>query len=226
MHPVDDGRFCVQCNKIVTDFTSLSDEELLNHFKKVKGQVCGRLRDDQLNTPLIPNVSGSSFGRRISGYFWGILLAAGLPQLVSGKPALRASEAQPFVRPAASPGDTTRIIGGQIMDDKGQGVPYSLVRITGTTLSAMADSSGRFALKIPMDKIPFCQTLEISAVGFSPCSHSLPETNAYLEIRLDAVCSNQATVSAPVYNQELCGSIGGIYISRPTFWQRVRNLFQ
>lgn len=44
----DKGRFCASCQKIVIDFSRMSDRELAAFFKKPSGSVCGRLRQDQL----------------------------------------------------------------------------------------------------------------------------------------------------------------------------------
>ncbi len=41
-------RFCGSCNKVVTDFTSMPDEELIRFFLRNKN-VCGRLTSDQLH---------------------------------------------------------------------------------------------------------------------------------------------------------------------------------
>src|SRR6185295_11471251 len=50
MKPVDDGRFCLSCQKPVVDFTLMSDAEIINFFKKPStGSVCGRFQGDQLN---------------------------------------------------------------------------------------------------------------------------------------------------------------------------------
>ncbi|MEO5645548.1 MAG: hypothetical protein ABIQ40_02780 [Bacteroidia bacterium] len=41
-------KFCTSCNKAVTDFTTMADDELIRFMLKNKA-VCGRLTDDQLN---------------------------------------------------------------------------------------------------------------------------------------------------------------------------------
>ncbi|SDI82020.1 hypothetical protein [Chryseobacterium jejuense] len=45
------GKFCSVCSKTVHDFTSLSDEELINSFN-VNNDICGRFREDQLGVNL------------------------------------------------------------------------------------------------------------------------------------------------------------------------------
>ncbi len=48
MTPTDQGRHCQTCNKVVTDFTSLTDTEIINYLLKNKNS-CGRFKPSQLN---------------------------------------------------------------------------------------------------------------------------------------------------------------------------------
>lgn len=52
MSPTEKGRFCKVCTKEVIDFTSKSDEEIINHVKK-HNNACGRFYPSQLNRKLI-----------------------------------------------------------------------------------------------------------------------------------------------------------------------------
>ncbi len=54
MSPEDKGRFCASCSKTVMDFSSMSDRELAEFFKRpalrrAQGSVCGRFTNEQLN---------------------------------------------------------------------------------------------------------------------------------------------------------------------------------
>jgi hypothetical protein len=49
------GRFCDNCNKPVIDFTNYSDQQLADFFKRSKGTICGKLRNDQLEKELYPS---------------------------------------------------------------------------------------------------------------------------------------------------------------------------
>lgn len=52
MTPETQGRHCANCEKIVTDFTTMSDQELINYLKKGSEGICGRFRNDQLTRPI------------------------------------------------------------------------------------------------------------------------------------------------------------------------------
>jgi hypothetical protein len=46
------SRHCASCDKIVADFTTLSDDELALFLRHHTSSACGRFRADQLNKPL------------------------------------------------------------------------------------------------------------------------------------------------------------------------------
>ena len=44
-----DGNFCDSCEKVIIDFTNMTDNEIVNIFIKNKRKICGQFRKDQLN---------------------------------------------------------------------------------------------------------------------------------------------------------------------------------
>lgn len=74
MMPVEKGRFCIHCSKTVTDFTQMSDDAILGHFRK-NGLGCGRFYAHQLEREMIIPVPG----RQYRYYKWlaGLLLVIG-----------------------------------------------------------------------------------------------------------------------------------------------------
>lgn len=50
MSPVDsDRRHCSSCDKVITNFSGMSDDELMLYFKHSQGKVCGLFSNHQLN---------------------------------------------------------------------------------------------------------------------------------------------------------------------------------
>src|SRR5207253_2389751 len=47
------GKFCNSCQKTVIDFTQISDEQLVQFFKKRKNNVCGKFTSDQLDKDIL-----------------------------------------------------------------------------------------------------------------------------------------------------------------------------
>lgn len=53
MTPENQGRFCQFCEKIVVDFTHMSDAEILQYFSKPRAEkTCGRFRVEQVSQPI------------------------------------------------------------------------------------------------------------------------------------------------------------------------------
>ncbi len=56
MAPETQGRFCHSCEKIVIDFSHMSDSEILQFFNKPKTEkICGRFKSEQLTLPAESN---------------------------------------------------------------------------------------------------------------------------------------------------------------------------
>jgi hypothetical protein len=71
MTSAEQGRFCQSCQKTVTDFSMMSDKEILNHLSKRDMDICGRFSNDQLNRSLIE-------GRKNMfslAYVWNLVIA-------------------------------------------------------------------------------------------------------------------------------------------------------
>jgi hypothetical protein len=51
MTPKDSGRFCMNCSKTVVDFTTMLTEEVQHFFvQNQNNRICGRFKDEQLDT--------------------------------------------------------------------------------------------------------------------------------------------------------------------------------
>lgn len=50
MRPSADGRFCQSCQKVVVDFTNMTERQIKHYFQNSRAeQVCGRFKSVQLN---------------------------------------------------------------------------------------------------------------------------------------------------------------------------------
>jgi len=63
MTPVDkDQRHCSSCDRVITDFSKMSDDELMLYFRHASGKMCGRFSKSQINRPfqLLPDKSSKA----------------------------------------------------------------------------------------------------------------------------------------------------------------------
>lgn len=75
MTPAEQGRFCQSCSKVVTDFSMMTDRELLHYLTEKNVNLCGRFAGDQLQRVLAP----ASRKRFSWAYAWNLALAGILP---------------------------------------------------------------------------------------------------------------------------------------------------
>lgn len=126
MTPVEKGKFCGSCQKQVVDFSTMSERQVAEFFKKPStGSVCGRFMTDQLNREIeIPK-------KRIPWlkYFFGILL----PALFMSK----ASAQKLMGKVAALPNrDTMRVSANEELRTLGMVLPTEIKPVVGDTVCA------------------------------------------------------------------------------------------
>ncbi|OJW98161.1 MAG: hypothetical protein BGO70_11895 [Bacteroidetes bacterium 43-93] len=151
MTPAEQGRFCSQCQKVVTDFTNYTDAQLYQFFSDRNKQVCGRFYNHQLNTSIsIPPQPHS----RLYRYFIGLGLTLIFTQLP--ETGLRAQT--PYAQVALQSdkknkdeNDTAIIINGKVIDELKEPMFGAIVAAycNGTMVAgAVTDYDGNYKLYI------------------------------------------------------------------------------
>jgi len=124
MTVVEKGRFCGSCERVLTDFSKMSDKEIINHLSK-NGKVCGRFRNDQLNRQLYTGKENRNYFLRWS---LGAMLGLGIGNSVQAQDQ---NESKIAVC-TTSRVDTTskkRIIWGLVKDTSNNILPYATIRM-------------------------------------------------------------------------------------------------
>ncbi|HEX6913914.1 MAG TPA: hypothetical protein VF145_01650 [Chitinophagaceae bacterium] len=117
MTAADKGRFCLVCTKTVTDFSNMTDAEILAHLAKVTSPTCGRFAPDQLDRALRPPATP------VKKTIWTYLLSLCLPLMSSTRmtaqkattetsqqvPVKPAKPEWPLAAPAVEIADTGRL---------------------------------------------------------------------------------------------------------------------
>ncbi len=75
----EQGRFCHSCSKTVTDFSVMTDTEILKYLSAAKGTTCGRFGSDQIAREIHQPATAAK------KTFWAYLLSMFLPVMVAGK---------------------------------------------------------------------------------------------------------------------------------------------
>jgi CarboxypepD_reg-like domain len=154
MTPAAQGRHCAACDKVVVDFTRMTDAEVVAYLSRPSGPSCGRFRAEQLGRPLRATAEAPASRR------W---LAAALALLglgVAGPAAAQTRSAAPqeqrvllrkTVAPVAlAPMLPPVVVRGRAVDqENGQPLPGVTISVPGTTLATATAADGTFELLVP-----------------------------------------------------------------------------
>lgn len=172
MLPEEQGKFCLNCQKTVVDFSAMSDREIIEYFSNYQGKTCGRFNNEQLNRTL--SVSKSrSIGRW--KYFWQIFLPAVFAvHKANAQPKLKKITHTKTFKKTIEPvtirmmGDVAvmpeeKIVKGRITDENKLPIKNAIATLKNTKIFVVSDSSGRFKFNQNY-KLPY--TLVFTAPGF------------------------------------------------------------
>ena len=75
----EQGRFCHSCSKTVTDFSGMTDTEILKYLSSAKESTCGRFATDQVSREIHQPATAAK------KTFWAYMLSMFLPVMIAGK---------------------------------------------------------------------------------------------------------------------------------------------
>lgn len=136
MTPAPGGRHCAACNKIVVDFTALSEADMLAALRQ-PGKVCGRFRPEQVASPTT------------AAFSWARWLASAAVALSSCE-TMPVHNEQSHEAPTLS---TNQFLARGIIVDKATNTPIPhalIISEQDTTYHARAATDGSFQLQLPL----------------------------------------------------------------------------
>ncbi len=183
MQPVDAlHRHCASCDKVLTDFSAMSDTELALWFTHSKGKMCGRFNPHQLNrnftlpaTQPRPKYWLNALWLLPLSWFATDAKAQQQPEILKSKPVVSVpnGNAQNEITNSKADGDTLPQVIKGIVLDKATNEPLPFVNIyikpgngQRPVYGTVSDIDGNYSLKIPdsLRTKPF--TLVFTYVGF------------------------------------------------------------
>lgn len=170
MSPVDNlHRHCGSCDKVLTDFSGMSDTELVLWLKHSKGKMCGRYAPSQLNRAMtvpaektekkIPKAFGNWLNALwLIPFAWGGKEARAqstTPEVLRGKPPVSVITTTPqtVVTPAAKVHAAIQVTGTISLPDSGAKAAGAIVtaNVAGQIMQVTADSNGVYTIALPED---------------------------------------------------------------------------
>ena len=150
MSVVERGRYCQACQTVVTDFTVLSDDEIIRHIEQAAGgKMCGRFLPLQIDRALIPDKKVHHIGtfRKVAASL--LLFYASIHKTSAQTTAAQHStySADKVRTPVATVGGT--VIKGKVIDFTEQGVQGLELEIKEIGIVKTTDAHGSFKFVIP-----------------------------------------------------------------------------
>lgn len=216
------GGFCNACNKQVTDFTKMSDEEILDFFiTHSPAQSCGRFRPDQLKgytarTNFVANSSLQVVQAGVLGLLLFFVSKPGYPKSIVEKTAIHFVQL-PNSGPKDSSGGLGKMIQGTVKDEYNEPLAGVNIYLKGTTVGTATDATGNF--KFPQE-LSEGDILIFNYIGFETKEYVVAkQTTAVIEIAMVTLymaLMGEVAIDTP-------------YRAKPTgirtWWHKVKSVF-
>lgn len=153
----EQGRFCRKCEKIVVDFTSMSDQEISKIFEKANcngNKICGRLKESQLNRPLEYREYNSQRYFALPVLLSGTMFIHSLNLNAADNPENGKSNIENSI---AATDNKEYIVRGTIINDEGQPVPCATIsyveKSNSRNMVSVTDENGDFYFTTSNDEV-------------------------------------------------------------------------
>ena len=170
MTPVEKGRFCASCQKVVHDFTKATDREIAAAITK-ENNLCGRFSNAQLNSKLVTPKEKS--------IAWIAASAAVVSFLTFGTDAIAQTPVITERHADQSANDKDTItekpnltISGFVYDAQRLPLPGVNILVKGTLVSTQTDFDGKYSIEANEG-----DTIEYSFVGLETVSMTVTDSN-------------------------------------------------
>ncbi len=206
--PAADGGFCSKCNSNVTDFTSMTDHQVIRHLE-AHPTGCGRFRSEQLKAI---QAADTKVSKLISAPILALTLVA-IPPTAEAAPGIERQQVVSSVKfPEIQP-DTliTITVTGRVVDELGVAIPGTTIALKRMGLTTYADVDGKFTLHVRNAKST--DQLTVSFIGFLTESIALaPEVTVIMKEDVEALSEKVI--------------MGGYCASRRGWWRKITSIFR
>jgi len=229
MQPGAEGRFCGSCQKTVVDFTMMSDQELLAWFARDRGNVCGRMTEDQLNRDLVP----ARLPKKKVWAVWWQFLVAGL--LVSSEASSQVKPPKETINQAYDDTARSQVVMGfaTLLPDQSLRIIDSATQkpLQGVSVQVddepeyfITDSTGK--IMIPLQLIARASALKISCIGYAhtvvPVDESWLGGGKIVRLVAQPLELPPVTVKGGTMRR-ISGSVLTVYVEKYSIFKSIRD---
>lgn len=217
----EDGGYCHSCNKVVKDFTGLTENEIYGYFRQVQTTTCGRFRKDQIriySSSDLPNIKTGY------GLFKASVLAIVLLLLSN-----REAKSQSLVHRTQQEQAVGQLEKTNIQKNTGNGatvtgkvtyegeiLPGVNVGVRGKNISTVVDWDGNYELK----NLEQGDVLEFFFLGFESMTYTVLPIAASEEANIQ-VANIEFSESELIFMGEV--NVTSVYESKDSPLKRIAN---
>ena len=194
MTPQGQGRHCQQCSKVVTDFTAMTNSQIIDYFSTY-GNVCGRFGAGQLNS-LNNQLELEEAINKTRWKKWTIaaslFLATAFVKADAQSSATPQKQEQGVKHAALEDGHTVgkvvvprkadKVVKGTVCgSDDGLPIVGATIKVRGNNIGTMSDANGKFTLTVTDD----VTCIDVSVIGYQPKSINIdPQKEQIYSVKL------------------------------------------
>lgn len=224
--PTSEGGFCGSCQKVVVDFTNMTDAEIKDYFKTATSKTCGRFGESQLKqyNPQ-PSVNPAFQHFSIGTGLVSISLLSILPFTQAkgqDKPQVTNTPIEQQQIPIQQQAQETSsakdsLLTGVVKDAKsGETLPFVNIMLEDRSAGVSTDFDGKFIFPKPLKE---GDVLIISFTGYETVRHTISDNESInLALVEDLNLSEVITIMGEV-------SVDEVYSSKRTFWEKLKSFF-
>lgn len=162
MSPTQKGRHCAKCDRVIRDFSTFSDTQLMAMLKQNQGKICGRFHASQVNRVLVPMQTGPAAMVRKFWLWMGLFFTASPRVFADNQPSNNTYKTH---KPVEKGTPLSGLVKNEENGEKLSGVKVMLLA-TGETV--ITNQNGEFTLNLPADLISNELVILLQKDGFSP----------------------------------------------------------
>lgn len=235
----NDQRHCASCDRVLTDFTSMSDDELVSFFRHRQGRLCGRFSKAQLDRTLtlLPEEKRTQHWWKAAALV-PLALFAGKANAQVNTPLSKTPRTALFEKgdknntppqtQTVSSDTTSYCITGVVLEEASKepmfGVTVRLYADTGkaSIINSSTDMEGRFSITVPENRRQLPLHLRCTSLGFQTFEIYFP---AGLSTATTPVQANMKQVETMLLGDIIVmDEPAGANIRKP-FWSKIRGVF-
>lgn len=214
MNPKEKGRFCGSCEKIVVDFSQMTDIEIVGYFKEYKSEkTCGHFKKSQIDRKLKQPIAQTP----IRKFFLRELLAACFTFFLASQSKAQQTGDTIFVQPINSNGisfdkiNSEIAINGKVINGT-ENLANATISIKGTNHKTVSLENGIFSITIPSEIAQNQETVilvaEYEGLETTEIEVKTSPTNQFFEIDF----AEKETIPNEEIINALAGRAGGVQI--------------